>query len=164
MSPNAERVAELIRQAFAGVTLGNGVGLNQAQGLDDYADSDTLAELRSRDELLDWTRLAPAELDRCYSSPSFFDPEGMRFHLPAYLLAELEGDLCSASIVFHLTYDPSGPDSRFALLNGPQREAVREFLWLHLTERDCEFDRPLIEESLLYHWGVPARFLDDTSE
>ncbi len=32
----------LIREAFKNVTLENGVGLNQAQGMDDYADAHTL--------------------------------------------------------------------------------------------------------------------------
>lgn len=40
---DAERhVADLIRDAFDGVTLGDGIGLLQGQGLDDYADSETL--------------------------------------------------------------------------------------------------------------------------
>lgn len=38
MTDDEQRVANLIRYAFAGVTLGDGVGLRQASGLDDFLD------------------------------------------------------------------------------------------------------------------------------
>lgn len=38
MKPEYENTARLIRDGFAGVTLGEGVGLWQGQALDDYAD------------------------------------------------------------------------------------------------------------------------------
>src|SRR5690606_11328391 len=91
MNDDERRIARLIRAAFRDVRLGNGVGLMQAQGLDDYADSKTLAEYRSQDEKDDWSKIPVSELNACYSSLSFFDAEGMRFHLPAFLIADIEG-------------------------------------------------------------------------
>ena len=91
MTHHEQRVLDQIRDAFAGVTLGNGVGLREANGLDDYADSRTLAAYRSQDEKLDWSAISAADLDDCASSLGFFDADGMRFHLPAYLVADLEG-------------------------------------------------------------------------
>jgi len=41
-----EVVAEQIRQAIAGVKLGKGIGLQEAQGIDDYADKKTRARYR----------------------------------------------------------------------------------------------------------------------
>jgi hypothetical protein len=133
MTPEAHEVADLIRVAFRGVTLGGGVGLLQGQGLDDYAAFATLAEYRARDEKDDWSRIPPEMLDRCYSSLSFFDAEGMRFHLPAYLLADLGGTTRTADVTFHLTYTGHGAPEKFLLLSGPQREAVRQFLLLKLA-------------------------------
>lgn len=46
MTDAEQRVAGLIREAFQGVTLGNGIGLRQAQGLDDYASAKMLARKR----------------------------------------------------------------------------------------------------------------------
>lgn len=135
MNPDERRVAEFIRSAFHGVTLGNGVGLLQGQGLDDYADEKTLQSLRAQDEKVDWSRLAVDQLDRCHSSLSFFDAEGMRFHLPAYLVADLEGAL-KQDVIFHLTYLVDGALSRFDLLSLSQREAVRQFLRLRLETGD----------------------------
>ena len=90
MKTEHRRIAVRIREAFAGVALGDGIGLWQGQALDDYADDAIIAESRSRDETEEWTRLSAGDLNRCHSSLSFFDAAGMRFHLPAFLLSELD--------------------------------------------------------------------------
>lgn len=152
MAPKAHRVAELVRLAFQGVTLGGGVGLRQGQGLDDYANAETLAEYRAKDEKESWERIAVDDLDACYSSPSFFDAEGMRFHLPAYLVADLKGRLTTADILFHLSYTGHDAMARFELLNAEQRAAVREFLIFRLAGAELDFERERIEKALAEHW------------
>jgi Family of unknown function (DUF6714) len=151
MTADERRVAELVRSAFAGVTLGDGVGLFQGQGLDDYADQETLADLRSNDEKDDWSRLSVEDLNQCYSSLSFFDAQGMRFHLPAFLLADLEGSF-NQDIIFSLTCFQFDAMSRFSELNDIQRTAVREFLLLRLSDPDCQFERPMIQRALDEYW------------
>ena len=47
--------------SFAGVRLGRGIGLFEAQGLDDYLGADERKALRERDEKDDWTVIAAAE-------------------------------------------------------------------------------------------------------
>lgn len=151
MTQEELRVADLVRDAFRSVTLGNGVGLLQGQGLDDYADSRTLAAYRSQDEKEDWSVIPVAELIRCHSSLSFFDAEGMRFHLPAYLVTDLEGTL-NQDTIFHLVYFEHGALSRFEKLSDTQRLAVREFLLLRLSDPNREFVRPMIERALSEYW------------
>ena len=68
MTEEEVRVAALIKNAFRGVTLGNGVGLLRGQGIDDYAGDNTLAEFRSQDEKEDWSRIPVDALSRCHSS------------------------------------------------------------------------------------------------
>ena len=153
MTADEQRVAGLVREAFVGVTLGAGVGLLQGQGLDDYADENTLAEYRVKDEKDDWSAIPASQLNCCQSSLSFFDSEGMRFHLPAYLIADLEGTL-DQDILFHLTYFEYEGMSRFHELNGQQREAVRQFLILRLA--DSDFERSMIEKALAEYWTPDA--------
>ena len=155
MTEHEQRVCALIRTAFAGVTLGAGVGLRQGQGLDDYADAHTLASLRARDEQHDWAAIPVPDLDDC-NSLSFFDAEGMRFHLPAYLIADLEGTLASADPMFHLVHCVDGMESRFALLSPAQREAVREYLLLRLSDANHEFVHPMIRTALETYWAAPS--------
>lgn len=152
MAVAKDRVLGLVRSAFQGVTLGEGVGLLQGQGLDDYADDHTLESYRAQDEKHDWSAIPVANLDQCYSSLSFFDADGMRFHLPAYLVADLKGSLQTADVVFHLVYRERGDGSRFETLSAGQREAVRAFLLLCLSDAHREFEHPMIEEALRDYW------------
>jgi hypothetical protein len=159
----AERhVADLIREAFLGVTLGNGVGLRQGRGLDGYANQETLARLRLQDEQDNWPRIPPEDLNHFSDAVSFFDAEGMRFHLPAYLIADLKGTLTS-DIIFHLTYiEEEYGRSQFSQLNAEQRHAVREYLLLRLAQFQTErsSDDPatkMIEVALSSYWIPPER-------
>lgn len=88
-APRVDDVIAEISTAFAETRLGDGIGLFQASGLDDYASDEELRQLRARDEKTDWSRIAYADLERCYAAPSFFDTQGFVFHLPAFLIAEL---------------------------------------------------------------------------
>jgi hypothetical protein len=158
MTDDEQRVADLIRAAFRGVRLGNGVGLRQGNGLDDYADAATLAEYRSEDEKGDWSKIPTEDLKRFYCGLSFFDPEGMRFHLPAYLTADLE-EAVNIGILFHLIYFGDQAMSRFDLLSDSQRHAVREYLLFRLAQaRAChdEFNQPMIEKALAEYWTDSA--------
>jgi hypothetical protein len=157
MTEEEQRVLKLIRTAFAGVVLGEGVGLRQGQGLDDYADERTLASYRAQDEKHDWSAIRVADLDRCHSSLSFFDPDGMRFHLPAYLVADLERRLQTADVLFHLVYMAHGAASRFETLTPAQCEAVRAFLLLRLSDPYCEFVHPMIEVALRDYWTIDKK-------
>jgi len=63
----------------------------------------------------DWSALEPEFLDGHYSAPSFFSEAGLRFFLPAFMVADVRGMLKTADPVFHLTYgfsDNSLEDSR----------------------------------------------------
>lgn len=142
-----------IREAFAGVALGRGIGLQQAQGIDDYEDEAKCAHYRASDEKEDWSRIPVSELNRCNSSLSFFDAEGMRFHLPAFLIADLHGTygfgmaICLTQSHDYVRY--------FGLLSDSQRKVVREFL-LHISkEPDYEFHRPHIIRALQEYWIDP---------
>lgn len=144
---DVRRVIELIRAAFQGVVLGDGIGLRQADGIDGYLNEQKLAELRSQDEKLDWSAIPSEDLDRYYVSLTFFDADGMRFHLPAYLIADLRGELFMADVLDYLT-----GGSRFNNFSNAQRSAVKEFLWLRLADAASATEHARIEAALLDYW------------
>ena len=141
----------MIRKAFRGVTLGSGVGLWEGQALDDYEDETTRRTYRERDEKRDWERIPIDSLNRCQSSLSFFDPEGMRFHLPAFMIAEVEGK-ADVGCVFHLTHLDDYARSKFTALSREQTKAVREFLLFLRDSPDYRFDHPQIDRALSDYW------------
>ena len=64
---------------------------------------------------------------------SFFDPKGMRLHLPAFLIAQLESEKDRFDITGFLTdfwneNKKANLKKRFDLLSDKQRKVVREFL------------------------------------
>jgi hypothetical protein len=87
------------------------------------------AAAREQDEKDDWSRISALNLNGAATSLCYFDAKGMRFHLPAYLIADLHGQL-TQDIRFHLNI--RGLDARFSLLTLAQRKAVRAFLKLQL--------------------------------
>jgi hypothetical protein len=93
-------LVNIINGAFRNVALGKGIGLREADGLDSYASKDELLRLRSTDEKTEWSRITAEDLNTYDCSLAHFDTDGMRFHLPAYLIAEINGQLYQ-DIVFH---------------------------------------------------------------
>lgn len=152
----ADELIIRISGAFRGVTLGNGVGLQQARGLDDFEDEETCAAYRESDEKQDWRAISSDDLNHFNSSLSFFDPEGMRFHLPAFMVAELRGEY-HYGMSFCLIHPDAQGYNRFTALSGVQRQTVREFLLLLRDDPDYEFDRAEIDQALESYWTAGSQ-------
>jgi hypothetical protein len=148
---NAQEIAALIKDAFSNVTLGDGIGLREAQGLDDYADEQTCASYRANDEKNDWSRIPVDDLNACYSSLSFFDAQGMRFHLPAFLIAALNGGYVQ-DMSFQLAYLNDYSIGQYALLSPVQRKAIRAYLLFILEDESYAFSHPHILRALNEYW------------
>ena len=146
-----EDLCNLIREAFAGVTLGDGVGLMEAQAIDDREDEATRAAVRASDEKEDWSWIPPEKLNRCFSSPAFFDPAGMRFHLPAYLIAYLQGQYIHDAEIPLVILTPYNL-ARFALLSRVQREAIRSFLLYLARSAEHSYCHENINRALESFW------------
>lgn len=144
-------VCELIRDAFAGVRLDDGVGLMQARAIDDHADAKTVRACRKEDETEDWSAIPFTKLQRYCDTLSFFDAKGMRFHLPAFMIGELERKV-SPGPLYHLTQLTDWSEQKFVELSVPQRRAVRAYLMVLKDDRDYCIDRPHIESALASYW------------
>jgi hypothetical protein len=84
-------IEEAIHSAFAGVSLGSGVSLRQAQVIDAYilgfsqAEIDAIPPSEATD---DWTRVSDDELRR--DCVAHLDADGLRYYLPALMLWVLD--------------------------------------------------------------------------
>ena len=148
MTEQEQRLINQIKDAFAGVTLGKGIGLWEGNGLDDYADDATMSECRQRDERDNWLVIPVDDLNFCHSSLSYLNAEGMRFLLPAYLVADLEGTLTSVEIIWHLGYQLDTMKRCVDILSPAQRAVIREHLLLRRVNPHYEFHYPLIDSAL----------------
>jgi len=151
-NPRVESLCGFIDEAFDGVVLGDGIGLWEAQALDDDDDEATRAQYRAKDEKQDWRKISYEDLNSCYSSPSFFDAAGFRFHLPAFMQAHLREEL---GLDFHyslISLEFLEYKRYLPVLNPKQRQAVRKFLLFQIEDGAGGSDRPAIESALAEYW------------
>ncbi len=153
-APKVDDVITEITTAFANTRLGDGIGLYQASGLDDYASDEELRQLRVRDEKEDWRRISHADLERCNVAPSFFDSQGFVFHLPAFLIAELN-DRHPYGFIDRLFRTEQHPEGWRQLLTEEQRRALISALKLIREHPEYEHDRSQIDSAIQYLTDVP---------
>ncbi len=127
-----------ITNAFKDVKLGNGIWLQEGNTIDDYADDKTIAECKKIDERKNWKNISSESLNKYNSALSFFDAEAMRFHLPAFMIADIKWEYIIWNIIFYLT-DLHSLDSyslkKMVLLNKKQKLSVAHYLqWIKETE------------------------------
>ena len=128
-----ERLEDKIRAAFAGVELGGGISLRQAQVIDRYGEgvSDQEFEALPKGEITnDWSKVPFDELER--ACVAHLDAEGLRYYLSALMLSLLSHyDAGSMRVIGTISALDSRDDynqRRFALLTEPQRRAIASFL------------------------------------
>jgi hypothetical protein len=103
----ASKIIQTIRQAFG---QNDYPGDQFLQGSFDGSEpAEAVEPFKGR---TDWQALEPELLDRQYSALHFFSQAGLRFFLPAYLMADLRGELQTA-------------DPLFVLIHGFQQVVVR---------------------------------------
>lgn len=134
----------IIYNAFKDVKLEDGIGIWEAQAIDDYKTDKEYEALKAKDEREDWTKLITPELDKCSSSLGFTDAKGMRFCLPAYLIASLTG-VFNNEIDWYITFRENKledvPDwilDRFKLFNKAQKNAVIQFFTYPFAEVEIQ--------------------------
>ena len=148
----ADELISIISNAFDGVKLEDGVGLDEAQAIDDYKSAEQRIQQRQSDEKEYWHKIPFSELNRCNSSLSFFDAKGMRFHLPAYMIAEIKNYYIHG-MSFCLTNLSGYAKKQFRLFSRDQREAVRRFLNYLYNSSEYIYAYDEIANSLLEYWN-----------
>ena len=119
--------------------------------MDGYESEEEQKRKRERDEKEDWRRIEAKYLNACHSSLSFFDPLGMRLHLPAFICCELRGEYQMGLDISLSDFD-DWKRSKFSLLSPEQKAAVAKFLEFLAEDVDSEFSRPAIERGLTDFW------------
>lgn len=147
---NKDQIIESIREAFRDIKLGDGIGLWEAQAIDDYESENVRRKKRETDEKDDWSSFTPDELQRCHSSLCFFDANGMKFHLPAFIIGSLKDQVDDP--IFHLTQLDDYAKSKLATLDDDQRMAVVNYLSWCLEKKDFEYEHQSIQRAIDEYW------------
>ena len=152
MTKDKQSLISEIREAFKDVELDGGIGLSEADALDNYADEHICEECKKKDEKYFWNTITANELNQFRNGLCFFDAKGMRFHLPAFMIAEIKNQYRD-SLIFTLTNLSDCSKSQFELLSQKQREVVKLFLEYLLNDPEYEFDRPDIKTAIENYWS-----------
>lgn len=143
-----------IYNSFKDIQLEEGVGLYEADCIDDYIPKDDPVYIgwKLRDEREDWKKILPLFLtneihERAHSGNFFFmDAKGKRFHLPCYLLKDLDNRFSGENpLITVLTFEPENL-SDFNILNETQKQTILDFLDFKTEEflnenNDFDFDQ-----------------------
>lgn len=164
MDERRRQLLARIDQAFAGVTLGDGVSLHESQVIDNYGTAKERRAARQPDEQIDWRRLVDhpdltVYFGIGYSGLCFLDAAGVRFHLPACLHRAVRdfgqdgiGDMFES--MYYLLTKPDGYNrGRLAVLSGEQRACVHDCL-LYFREASETDEEELLQA--IDYWGQPA--------
>ncbi len=144
----ADELIEQIASAFAGVTLEDGIGLWESDGIDDYRGADEIRALRAKDEKTDWRRISADDLNYCNAAPSFLDARGLYFHTPAFMTAELRGEF-KQDFIGRLIYDSfTAPEFR-ELLSHEQRHAIIACIRFYGSIEHYSYDPDVISNAIL---------------
>jgi hypothetical protein len=82
MIPTKHEVVALIREAFAGVTRGNGVTLHEADMIDSYGSAHERAQSRKLDRDVRWQDVPAADIVNNSHVLSFLDHAGFHYYYP----------------------------------------------------------------------------------
>jgi uncharacterized protein DUF6714 len=165
-----DEIEAAIRSAFAGVQLGSGVSLRQAQAIDDRILKITRRDLASLPPEVadDWSRVPDEELLR--DCVAHLDAEGLRYYLPALMLWLLDhydedrlwtgSDMTAIGTIGSLAPPPQFEASLSRIFDGftiDQKASIAAYLDAlpRLIELD-HADATSVARSLDKYWG---RFL-----
>ncbi|MBP9068432.1 MAG: hypothetical protein KBG47_02925 [Bacteroidia bacterium] len=151
LSKNQIHLISSITSAFKDAKLEDGIGLTEANAIDDHKDKSFRDECRKNDEKENWQTIPSSALNDYYSSLSFFDAKGMRFHLPAFMIAEVKGEY-RFGMSFALTHLSQYSKLQFTLLSKEQRDAVKLFLEYLSEHLEYEFEKPTIKAAIEDYW------------
>ncbi len=133
-----DAVIEQIRRAFAGVSRAGGVSLHEAAVIEAYGSGVERAQARLLDRDTDWQEIRDEDIENYDGVVFHFDPIGLRYHLPAYMIWSLRNYATSDSMsvdttifMLHIGGEDSGNYhmERYALMDQDQSRAIAAFLW-----------------------------------
>ena len=149
-----------LQTAFSDVKLEDGVGLLESLELESRSSLDERQMARSQDEKTNWQALSGSMLAGTFACFAFLDQKGMRFYLPAFLRAEVLGEL-TEDLVWHLCQVRGQWGNRFQILSEEQRHVVADILeWVagH-PHRDAQVE--LIRIAIAEFWRAEQMEIGD---
>ena len=158
---NRKELIQDIETAFKGVLLKDGIGIYQAEALDNYANEVVIEKERDRDRTswVRWQDIPDEIIDRYYSVLCFVDPSGMKFLLPANMRFTLKNyDITNSasldSTIYALDRGLEGFGNDSNILSDKQKSAIAKFLkYMVLEVGEKYVDSSAASRAYEQHWS-----------
>ena len=156
----AEKLIAYIRRAFERTRLGNGITIHEADLEGCYTDDSERSHARAKDDEVVWSDVPDWKIERFPSVMPFFDPEGYRFYIPAYMIWTLKNwrttDLFIAdSVIWSFGYKESAfEDGRRKAMSPVQLHAAYRFV-KHFCDFSGDKEPRHAMETFWYNYATP---------
>lgn len=153
---------KIIEIAFDRVTLCEGIGIYEAEAIDNYASDKEILKARKKDResWKRWDEIPTEVIETFYSALCFVDIQGMRFLLPAYMKFAVENynKSDSASVdspIYALQSNPVFAEQNIDdYFTNEQYEAFAKFLRFMVLDAGFDFvDSDCASQAYDKYWG-----------
>jgi hypothetical protein len=160
MMSEAEEIRDEIRNAFAGVMLGDGISLEQTKIIDDYGrgcSAEEFAALPLKEVTDDWTKIPDAVLDEA-ECLAHLDSAGFQYYIPALMIRLLDnydsGSMMSIGTLSGLSANSPYYLERYSELSASQQHAIARYVKAlpTLVDLDTE-DRTELKRAFEIYWS-----------
>lgn len=135
-----EHLITLIEKAFENVSLNDGIGIFEAEAIDNYASEEVQKSEKAKDIRDDWTTIPDEVIDQYYSVLCFMDDDGLRFAMPAYMRFAVKYYDTSASASIDAIIYTLANNRRWDFLTNKQKQVAADFLEFMILEADNYVD------------------------
>ncbi|MFO7626491.1 MAG: DUF6714 family protein [Candidatus Fermentibacteraceae bacterium] len=150
-----------IDAAFSNVELEDGIGVYEAEALDNYASKNELAiaKAKDRESWMSWRDIPENVIGQFHTALCFVDAKGMMFLLPAYMRFSLEhfdtSDSASVdSAIYALDQDFDGFFGGRNVFSKDQRTVIAKFLrYMVIQAGDQWVDALVASRAYENHWA-----------
>ncbi len=153
-------IRELVEEAFKLVKLENGVGLYEAEAIDNYASEGEILEAKERDRKSweEWNQIPALVISTFYTVLNFVDPKGMKFLLPAYMVFTIDNydkthSVSIDSVIYALGRGKEGFGRDDAVLTIEQKKVIAKFLEYMVVEAGDYCDSTAASIAYENHWS-----------
>jgi hypothetical protein len=143
----SEELLRAIHEVFGKVQLGAGLSLHQAGAMDLMLTPEEVQQSRRLDSETRWQDIPDAKVEEFHYALTFMDPEGMRFHLPRFLVYSLEHPGLDSPAVDAAVYACDFGDDvddqvlgQFNAMSRRQMRTIADFLVFVAESKDEDYD------------------------
>jgi hypothetical protein len=164
----SEALFQEVHAVFGKVELGDGLSLHQAGAMDLMLTPEEVRQSRRLDPETRWQDIPDSKVEEFHYALTFMDPEGMRFHLPRFIVYSLEHPGLDSPAVDAAVYACDFGDDvddqvlgQFNAMSRRQMRTIANFLVFVAESKDEDYDVLVAAMAVESFW---YQFLEQPAE